>query len=121
MRDKLAITQAVIAQLKPDDRPGINTAMRDWWQNIRDGSGLRLTAEGYATMKQLGVESYHFDINPDKLTPRLLVMLDQRLQDPYYLQVDKREPCVKFYGSKEAFMANLYGDLEKFLENYQDL
>jgi len=49
-----------------------------------------------------------------------LVMLDQRLQDPYFLQVDKREPCVKFYGSKEAFMANLYGDLEKFLENYTD-
>ena len=118
MRDKLAITQAVIAQLKPDDRPGIQSAMRDWWQNIRDGSGLRLTAEGYAVMKQLGVESYHFDINPDKLTPRLLVMLDQRLHDPYFLKADRRRPWIEFYGSREALLANLYGDLSRFLENY---
>jgi hypothetical protein len=66
----------------------------------------------------MAVEHYEFAIKPEQVRPKLLVMLDQRLQDPYYLQVDKREPCVKFYGSKEAFMANLYGDLEKFLENY---
>ena len=118
MRDKLSITRALIAQLKPDDRPGINTAMRDWWQNIRDGSGLRLTAEGHAVMRQLKVESYHFDINPDKLTPGLLVQLDQRLHDPYFLKADRRKPWIAFYGSSEALLANVYGDLSRFLENY---
>jgi hypothetical protein len=118
MRDKLAITQALIAQLKPDDRLDVNTAMRDWWQNIRSGSGLRLTVDGYATMKQLGVASYHFDIRPDQLTPRLLVQLDQRLHDPYFLKADRRRPWIEFYGSREALLANLYGDLSRFLENY---
>ena len=55
---------------------------------------------------------------PESLRPKLLVMLDQRLQDPYYLNVDRRNSSIKFYGSKEAFLANLYGDLEQFLENY---
>jgi hypothetical protein len=118
MRDKLAITQALIAQLRPDDRPGINSALRDWWQNIRSESGLRLSASGYLVMKQLGVESYHFDIRPDQLTSRLLVQLDQRLHDPYFLKADRRKPWIEFYGSREALLANLYGDLSKFLENY---
>ena len=118
MRDKLAITEALIAQLKPDDRPGINSAMRDWWQNKRDGAGLRLTVEGHLVMKQLGVASYHFDIRPDQLTPRLLVQLDQRLHDPYFLRADRHKPWIEFYGSREALLANLYGDLSRFLENY---
>lgn len=119
MRDKLAITQALIAQIPPDNRPGINHAMQTWWRNIRQGSGLRLTVAGHKTMKQLAVESYHFDINPEQLTPRLLVMLDQRLQDPYFLMADRRKPWIEFYGSQEALLANLYGDLSKFLDNYQ--
>lgn len=118
MRDKPAVTQALIAQLKSDDRPDINSAMRDWWQNLRDGAGLRLTAEGYRVMKQLGVESYHFDVRPDQLTPRLLVQLDQRLQDPYFLKPDRRKPWIEFYGSRDALLANLYGDLSRFLDNY---
>ena len=55
---------------------------------------------------------------PEQIRPKLLVQLDQRLQDPYYLNIDRKNPSIKFYGSKEAFLANLYGDLNQFLENY---
>jgi hypothetical protein len=79
---------------------------------------MRLTPEGHAVMKQLAVESYHFDIQPDQLVPRLLIQLDQRLQDPYFLKADRRRPWIEFYGSREALLANLYGDLSRFLDNY---
>ena len=119
MRDKLALTQAIISQLPPDDRPGIRSAMRDWWQNTRPGAGMRLTPAGHAVMQQLAIESYRFDIQPDQVVPRLLIQLDQRLQDPYFLKADRRRPWIEFYGSREALLANLYGDLSRFLENYR--
>jgi hypothetical protein len=120
MRDKQAITQALIRQYPESQRPGLEWAMKTWWRNMKPQGGMRLSIHGFMAMQRMQVEHYNFMIDLDQVRPKLLVMLDQRLQDPYYLQVDKREPCVKFYGSKEAFMANLYGDLEKFLENYTD-
>ena len=120
MRNKLAITQAIIKQIPEAHRPGIDWAIQNWWQNPRQGSGMRLTPRGHLLLQKLGFESYHFDIKQDQIRPRLLVLLDQRLQDPYYLTLDKRNPHIKFYGSKEALMVNLYGDLEKFLDNYEN-
>jgi hypothetical protein len=38
---------------------------------------------------------------------------------PYYIVATKGVPkAVVFFDSKEAVLANLYGDLEKFLDNY---
>ena len=120
MRDKQAITQALIRQYPESERPVLEWAMKTWWRNMKPQGGMRLSVHGFMAMQRMQVEHYNFMIDLDQVRPKLLVMLDQRLQDPYFLQVDKREPCIKFYSSKEAFMANLYGDLEKFLENYQD-
>ena len=45
--------------------------------------------------------------------------LDRKLEQPYYIVTKKGEPvAILFFGSKEAMMANLYGDLDKFLDNY---
>lgn len=116
MRNKTAVTQALIRQITDNNKPGIDWAIQHWWQNPR--GGMRLTARGQLAMQNLGIKSYQFDIKPDQIKPKLLVMLDQRLQDPYYLLLDRRRPYICFYGSKEALMANLFGDLERFLENY---
>lgn len=118
MRDKHAITQALIQQYPESQRPGIEWAMKTWWRNQRPDGGMRLTAHGFMVMQRMQVQHYDFRIEVDQIRSRLLVLLDQRLQAPYYLLADRRESCVKFYGSKEAFLVNLYGDLEQFLENY---
>ena len=95
MRNKQAITEALIGQYPESQRPGL-----DW------------------AMQQRNIEHYNFDIRLEQVRPKLLVQLDQRLQDPYYLNLDRKNPNIKFYGSKEAFLANLYGDLDRFLEHY---
>jgi hypothetical protein len=118
MRDKRAITEALIRQYPESQRPGLDWAMQTWWRNPKLKAGMRLSSHGYIAMQRMAVEHYEFAIKPEQVRPKLLVMLDQRLQDPYYLNADRRNPSIKFYGSKEAFLANLYGDLEQFLENY---
>jgi hypothetical protein len=49
----------------------------------------------------------------------MILSLDRKLQMPYYIVATKGIPkSVVFFDSKEAVLANLYGDLEKFLDNY---
>jgi hypothetical protein len=45
--------------------------------------------------------------------------MDRRLQQPYYIVTKKMIPVkIIFFGSKEAMIANLYGDIKKFIDNY---
>jgi hypothetical protein len=49
----------------------------------------------------------------------MLLNLDRKLQLPYYIVVKKKLPVkIVMFGSKEAMLARLYGNLDKFLENY---
>ena len=118
MRNKQAITEALIRQYPESQRPGLDWAMQTWWRNSRQGAGMRLSPHGYIAMQRMNIEHYNFDIRLEQIRPKLLITLDQRLQDPYYLNLDRKNPNIKFYGSKEAFLANLYGDLDRFLEHY---
>lgn len=82
---------------------------------------MRLTKHGYdAFVKELELEFYEFDIPPKaKFTYGTILALDNRLQSPYYLCRDKgRFVKIVFFGSKEAVLVNLYGDIAKFLDNY---
>lgn len=120
MRDKDQLTHTLIAQL-PSDSWTIDDARKNWWYNIRKGGGLRLTAVGYFVLvRDLEIEHYEYNI-PDatKITARTILALDRSLQSPYYLAMNKRVISkIVFFGSKEAMLANLYGDLEKFLKSY---
>jgi hypothetical protein len=118
MRNKNEFTSLLLNQLPQDERINSELARITWWKNIRNESGLRLTPEGRRIMKLLDIESYIFKITADRINQRILLLLDQRLQDPYFIFTDKRFPSIEFYGSKEALLVNLYGDLEKFLESY---
>lgn len=82
---------------------------------------MRLTRQGYDVfVKDLEIEFYEFVIPENtKFNQRMVLALDRKLQMPYYIQRDQRRiNKLIFFGSYEAVLVNLYGDLEKFLNNY---
>lgn len=120
MRDKIALTQQLVEKLPPGSWT-VDQARITWWYNFRDGGGMRLTKQGYdAFVNELEIEYYEFTIpTTAKFTYGTVLALDQRLQTPYYLGRDKgRFVKIVFFGSKEAVLVNLYGDIAKFLDNY---
>lgn len=102
-----------------------NTSMDEilplWWFNIRKNGGMRLTTDGYnAFVKDLDIDHWSYLIDdPFLFTQQTLLKLDRKMQMPYYIETKKRIPKrIIFFGSKEAVMINLYGDLQQFLNNY---
>lgn len=91
-----------------------------WWYNIRRNGGLRLTEVGYFVMHNvLEIESYRMAIDLDQFDRQMILDLDRKLQMPYYIEVKKKLPVnIVFFGSREAVLAQLYGSLKKFLQNY---
>jgi len=120
VRDKIKLTQQLVGQLPPGSWT-VDQARITWWYNFRDGGGMRLTKSGYdAFVDELSLEYYEFAIPATaKFTYGTILALDKRLQSPYYIGRDKgRFVKLVFFGSKEAVLVNLYGDIAKFLDNY---
>jgi hypothetical protein len=118
MRNKLKLTEQLIALLPQDKKVSVETAKSTWWFNVRPEGGLRLTDSGYKILtEQLKVEFYAYKI-PDEMlfTQQTIIDLDRKLQNPYYIVTKKNFPVdLIFFSSKEAMLVNLYGDLSKFL------
>ena len=122
MRDKLALTEKLIAELAPNDSITVKEAKILWWHNTRKNSGMRLTSQGYHTFRVLlNLTYYEFNIDdPLQFNQKTILDMDRKLQTPYYILAVKGIPKkIVFFGSKEAVMTNLYGSLKKFLDNYQ--
>ena len=122
MRDKRKLTETLVEQLDPDWGITVKKAMRTWWFNLRNTGGMRLTTDGYQTFcKELDLENYSFNIDdPTDFNQRMILDMDRKLQMPYYIHAVKGIPKrVIFFGSREAMVTNLYGDLKKFLDNYK--
>lgn len=122
MRDKNKLTQELVKLLPEDRRIDVDTALKVWWFNLRKNGGLRLTSTGYTTFVQaLDMEYYKYVIaDPMSFNQQTILNLDRKLQTPYYIHAVKGVPkMIVFFGSREAVMANLYGDLEQFLDNYR--
>jgi hypothetical protein len=102
-------------------RPSEDQAMKTWWVNIRRDGGMRLTDLGYEIMHDvLKLESWRLDLADEPrqiFTKRLILDLDRKLVWPYYIEVNvrKRIRHIVFFGSREAMMATMYGDLERWL------
>ena len=82
---------------------------------------MRLTGPGYQLFtKELDIAQYKFAIaDPHSFNQHIILALDKKMQMPYYIQATKGIPKkIVFFGSKEAVMVNLYGNLEQFLDNY---
>jgi hypothetical protein len=114
--NKKEITQTLL-ELLPDSND-VDHAMNTWYMNIRPQGGLRLTAIGYTVLKTLDLESWTVSLPEGKrgVSKRLLLDLDHKLQWPYYIDVKKKQLIL--FSSREAMLANLYGDLPAFLKQY---
>lgn len=122
MRDKRKLTEELIALLPEEDRISLKFAMSAWWFNLRRNGGMRLTSVGYSAMaNMLDLEHYAYNINdPHVFDKHLILKLDRKMQMPYYIHAVKGIPKkIVFFGSKEAVMVNLYGNIEQFLDNYR--
>jgi hypothetical protein len=121
VRDKRKLTKTLVEQLDPELGITVDDAIQHWWHNLRAGGGLRLTDIGYQTFTNLlKLEHYDYNIDPFELDSRLILAMDRRLQQPYYIVFKKKMPVqIVFFGSREAMMANLYGNIKKFIDNYR--
>ena len=122
MRNKKKLTQDLIQLLPDEQRISIASAMIAWWFNIRSTGGMRLTSLGYQTfVNDLDLEHYAYNISdPMLFNQQTILSLDRKMQMPYYIHAVKGVPKeIIFFGSQEAVMINLYGNLQQFLDNYQ--
>jgi len=116
LRNKRAITQAVLDQI--DGPKDLEESILSWWMNIRSSGGMRLTKIGYECFKCANIESWSVEMTDIRsiMNKRLLLDLDRKLQYPYY--IDYKDKKVVFYSSKEAMLAQLYGNIPDFVKNY---
>lgn len=122
MRNKRKLTEQLVTQLDPDLGITVNYAMHTWWFNLRKDGGMRLTGTGYQIFaRDLDLEHYGYEISdPLLFNQHTILDLDRKMQMPYYIHAVKGIPRkILFFGSKEAVMVNLYGNLKQFLDNYQ--
>ena len=122
MRDKQKLTEQLVKQLYPDSGITVKRAMHTWWFNIRKNGGMRLTGPGYTVFtEQLDLARYEWPI-ADALTfnQHVILALDRKLHMPYYISSTKGIPKkIVLFGSQEAVMVNLYGDLGRWLDSIQ--
>ena len=121
MRNKQRLTTKLVSQLPEHLAVSVDTAMRTWWFNIRKNGGMRLTGPGYTLFtEQLDLARYEWPIqDPLAFNQHMILALDKKIQMPYYISATKGIPKkIVFFGSREAVMLNLYGDLQNFLDNY---
>ena len=121
VRDKEKLTEELIKLLPEDQRISAETALPMWWYNLRKNGGLRLTSLGYQIfVETLDLEHYSYSIDDPLLFGQQTVLnLDRKLQMPYYIVVKKKIPTkIVLFGSQEAVMIHLYGNLNNFLDNY---
>jgi hypothetical protein len=122
VRDKTRLTQELVNLLPESGRISVESAMPVWWYNLRKNGGMRLTATGYQTfVKDLELEHYEYPIdNPILFNQQTILELDRKMQMPYYIHAVKGIPKkIIFFGSQEAVIVNLYGNLQQFLDNYR--
>ena len=116
MLNKLLLTAELVHHYP--DAPTVDQAMNSWWQNRRLDGGLRLTDVGYFVFENnLELNSYTFELPERFFTPRNLLALDRRMTSPYYIVNNRKYNRLVMFGSREAMMATLHGDLQRFINS----
>lgn len=103
------------------DYQSIDHALKSWWANARDTGGLRLSDPGYAAFLQIPeYKRFEFEIDRPILNGKNLLALDRYLSCPYHIRSAKRTYLtLTLFGSAEAMMATLYGDIAQWLQRLQ--
>lgn len=116
MFDKHQLTRQILDQLPADDCPVFDEAFSAWWMDAREGKGMRLTTAGYQAIATTDIEMYVFDTPVGlALLPRHLLLMDRKLDCPYYLKIGKK-PQITLFGGQQALMLTMYGDMNKFMK-----
>ena len=121
MPDKLTLTQELVKILSFDNELSIDDLYGTIWRNLRKDGGFRLTIKGYELFgKYLELQHYTVKLDMMVLGTKTLLALDRKIKHPYYIQYKASANSINLilFDSKEAMLANLYGDLDKFLANY---
>jgi hypothetical protein len=112
MSNKTALTQQLLEQLPQAEQCSLAMALKDWWWTDRS---WRLTNQGLKIFEQSGIEKYAYDVPASTpFIPKNLLALDRKLANPYFLKLGKK-PQIIFYGSKDATIFALYGDVGRFI------
>ena len=102
------------------DNKTIQEAKIDWWQNIRDNGGFRLTELGSTYLiTHLNLHTYEIQIPRDVImTMSNILILDNFIKCPYFLNL--KQHLLIVFGQTQASELMLYGDdLNQFFENYK--
>ena len=113
MSRRREVTETILGIMPVCDRITTDHALRTWYRNIRSTGGFRLTELGYQALIQAGIQSWQTEINPKDLTRTGILALDRQMQWPYY--IDTRRRRMIMFGSSEAMMITLYGDVRRYL------
>jgi hypothetical protein len=63
----------------------------------------------------LELSSYSFELPEKLLTPKNLLAMDRRMTCPYYMVNNRKLNKIIMFGSREAMMATLHGDMQRFI------
>lgn len=115
MNWKETYTKIFLKELgKATSDANVKQYMSIWWQNTRnkDTGGLRLTEEGFDTLKQIGLAVYDIPYPRDMpVTTQVIIFLDQFIDCPYYLT----NRSITVTNEKKAVELTLFsGDLRKY-------
>lgn len=113
MSRRREVTEAILSLMPAASRITVEDAVRTWYRNIRSTGGFRLTELGYQALIEAGIQSWQTEINPKDLTRPGILALDRQMQWPYY--IDTRRRRMIMFGSSEAMMITLYGDVRRYL------
>lgn len=116
MATKREIVEKLIQLLPESVSITADQAQKTWFVNLRRDGGLRLTDQGFQAFDMLEIERWSVPIEVKNINKRGLLSLDRKLSFPYYIDVKKKQ--LVMFSSREAMLATLYGDLQRFLENY---
>jgi hypothetical protein len=116
MVTKHKLAEQLVKLLPEQESISVSNALSTWFINLRTNGGLRLTEKGLATFELLDLEKYTVPVDVKAINKKGLLELDKKLDFPYYIDYKKKQ--LVMFSSREAMLATLYGDLQKFLENY---
>lgn len=114
---KVELTTQLVSKL-PVTNITVDEALKDWWMGAVDNTGLRLSDEGFFVLTTvLNLDSYYFTISPEMVTSGFLLKVARYFDCPFYLVPAKKTGIIgiRVFGSKEATLITLYGDLGKYL------
>lgn len=116
---KLIVTQEMLKTFPESDQYDLRTALIKWWINSRKTGGMRLSSAGFNLLKNMDYTAYQFNAK-NIATSSNLIMLDQNLECPYYLDgLGALESKIYVLGSKEATFIKLHGNFNSFMDTFK--